>query len=135
MIVRIPATSANLGPGFDSLGLALALYNDFQVKPSILQSIKIKGEGEGIPKLIKDNNFIKIFKETCESIESGDLAQNAPKKATNQPKNLGANPLNLKFANPKDSPKPYESKVCKSKNHKSKRFTQTSKGKFLAKKF
>ncbi|MGX2983115.1 homoserine kinase [Helicobacter sp. 23-1045] len=116
MIVRIPATSANLGPGFDSLGLALSLYNDFQVKPSILQSIKIKGEGEGIPKLIKDNNFIKIFKETCESIKSGDLAQSSPKKATNPPKNLNANHLNQKFANPKfanqkiinpkDSPKP-----------------------------
>lgn len=76
MIVRIPATSANLGPGFDSLGLALCLYNDFQVKPSILQSIKIKGEGEGIPKLIKDNNFIKIFKETCDSLQNGDFGTN-----------------------------------------------------------
>lgn len=73
MIVRIPATSANLGPGFDSLGLALSLYNDFQIKPSILQTIKIKGEGEGIPKLIKDNNFIKIFKETFCAIQGGDL--------------------------------------------------------------
>lgn len=29
--VRTPATSANLGPGFDSLGLALQLYNRFEV--------------------------------------------------------------------------------------------------------
>ncbi|MDP3179430.1 MAG: homoserine kinase [Spirochaetaceae bacterium] len=29
--VRVPATSANLGPGFDSLGIALSLYNDFFV--------------------------------------------------------------------------------------------------------
>jgi len=29
--VLIPATSANLGPGFDSLGLALQLYNRFEV--------------------------------------------------------------------------------------------------------
>ena len=27
--VRVPATTANLGPGFDSLGLALDLYNEF----------------------------------------------------------------------------------------------------------
>ncbi len=27
--IRVPATSANLGPGFDSLGIALNLYNDF----------------------------------------------------------------------------------------------------------
>lgn len=26
--VRVPATSANLGPGFDALGLALALHDD-----------------------------------------------------------------------------------------------------------
>ena len=26
--VRTPATSANLGPGFDALGLALARYDD-----------------------------------------------------------------------------------------------------------
>lgn len=28
--VRVPATSANLGPGFDSLGIALTLYADFE---------------------------------------------------------------------------------------------------------
>lgn len=27
--VRVPATSANMGPGFDSLGIALSLYNEF----------------------------------------------------------------------------------------------------------
>ncbi len=30
--VQTPATSANLGPGFDSLGLALQLYNRFEVE-------------------------------------------------------------------------------------------------------
>ncbi|MBQ5771103.1 MAG: homoserine kinase [Clostridia bacterium] len=28
--VRVPATSANLGPGFDSLGIALTMYADFE---------------------------------------------------------------------------------------------------------
>ena len=74
MIVRIPATSANLGPGFDSLGLALQLYNDFQITPSILQSIKIQGEGEGVPKLLKENNFIKIFKEVGVSLTNAESA-------------------------------------------------------------
>jgi len=32
MTVLTPATSANLGPGFDSLGLALQLYNRFEVE-------------------------------------------------------------------------------------------------------
>ena len=26
--LRIPATSANIGPGFDSIGLAVGLYNE-----------------------------------------------------------------------------------------------------------
>ena len=30
--VRCPATSANLGPGFDALGIALGLYNTFEVE-------------------------------------------------------------------------------------------------------
>ena len=32
--IRVPATSANLGPGFDCLGLALNLYNEFLVEPA-----------------------------------------------------------------------------------------------------
>lgn len=32
MRVRVPATSANLGPGFDALGLALSLYDDVVVR-------------------------------------------------------------------------------------------------------
>jgi homoserine kinase len=30
VIVRVPATTANIGPGFDCLGAALSLYNEFQ---------------------------------------------------------------------------------------------------------
>lgn len=32
--VRVPATTANLGPGFDSLGVALSLYNTVTLGPS-----------------------------------------------------------------------------------------------------
>src|SRR5205807_1290231 len=31
--VRVPATAANLGPGFDALGLALRLYNTLTLEP------------------------------------------------------------------------------------------------------
>ncbi|MFA5576581.1 MAG: homoserine kinase [Tissierellaceae bacterium] len=30
--IRVPATSANLGPGFDALGLSLKLYNSFEIE-------------------------------------------------------------------------------------------------------
>lgn len=33
MIVRVPASSANLGPGFDALGMALTLYAEVVVEP------------------------------------------------------------------------------------------------------
>ena len=52
-IVLTPATSANLGPGFDSLGLALQLYNRFEVTESggdpHLPYIEVRGPlGEGL---------------------------------------------------------------------------------------
>ncbi|MEN3613131.1 homoserine kinase [Plantactinospora sp. ZYX-F-223] len=46
--VRVPATSANLGPGFDALGLALALYDDVSARtaPSGCR-VEVTGEGAG----------------------------------------------------------------------------------------
>jgi homoserine kinase len=49
--VRVPATSANLGPGFDSLGLALALYDeiDVEITPSGTV-VEVSGHGAaGLP--------------------------------------------------------------------------------------
>jgi homoserine kinase len=45
--VRVPASSANLGPGFDALGLALALYNEVTLEEADRVSLTIIGEGEG----------------------------------------------------------------------------------------
>ena len=61
MKIKIPATSANLGPGFDCLGLAIALYNEVSIKLSSYQSISVKGEGEENAKLKKNNIFVSIF--------------------------------------------------------------------------
>jgi homoserine kinase len=44
--VRVPATSANLGPGFDALGLALRLHNTVSIEPADSPEIGIEGEGE-----------------------------------------------------------------------------------------
>jgi homoserine kinase len=43
----VPATSANLGPGFDALGLALALHNDVTLEEAEDISVLIEGEGAG----------------------------------------------------------------------------------------
>ena len=45
--VRIPASSANLGPGFDALGLALALYNEVTLEESDRVAVRVSGEGAG----------------------------------------------------------------------------------------
>ena len=44
--VRVPATSANLGPGFDALGLALALYDDVVVRVAE-EGLYVDVAGEG----------------------------------------------------------------------------------------
>ena len=43
--VRVPATSANLGPGFDALGLALTLYNEVEASEGDGVSVVVDGEG------------------------------------------------------------------------------------------
>jgi homoserine kinase len=45
--VRVPATSANLGPGFDALGLALALHNEVVAEAAAEVTVSIEGEGRG----------------------------------------------------------------------------------------
>ncbi len=45
--VTVPATSANLGPGFDALGLALALHNEVVAEEAERVSVRVEGEGAG----------------------------------------------------------------------------------------
>jgi homoserine kinase len=46
VLVRVPATSANLGPGFDTLGLALALHDEVEVRVTG-SGLEIEVDGEG----------------------------------------------------------------------------------------
>lgn len=43
--VRVPATTANLGAGFDCLGLALSLYNEVDAEEADGLAIQVEGEG------------------------------------------------------------------------------------------
>ena len=45
--IQVPATTANLGPGFDCLGLALALYNTVELSVSATTDVRVTGEGAG----------------------------------------------------------------------------------------
>ncbi len=52
--VRVPASSANLGPGFDCLGLALSLYHSLTVIERDGEGIEIFVAGEGADDLPRD---------------------------------------------------------------------------------
>ena len=41
--LRVPASSANLGPGFDALGLALGIYLECRFRTSGQLSIQVEG--------------------------------------------------------------------------------------------
>ena len=45
--IKAPATTANLGPGFDTLGLALDLWNETTISSADEFSVKVDGEGAG----------------------------------------------------------------------------------------
>ena len=63
MKVSVPATSANLGPGFDCLGLAISMKNQVIIRPSKFHSVSLKGEGANNPALKDNNMFISIFND------------------------------------------------------------------------
>jgi homoserine kinase len=63
--VRVPATSANLGPGFDALGLAVTLYDDVEIE--LADSglwINVTGEGEETVKRGEQHLIARTFRET-----------------------------------------------------------------------
>jgi homoserine kinase len=45
LTARVPATSANLGPGFDCFGLALDLWNEVSIDTDALAGVTWEGEG------------------------------------------------------------------------------------------
>ncbi len=51
--VKIPATSANLGPGFDTLGMALSFYDNYSAEV-IASGLEISVVGEGEQDIAKD---------------------------------------------------------------------------------
>ncbi|MFM1784586.1 MAG: hypothetical protein RLZZ579_863 [Actinomycetota bacterium] len=58
--VTVPATSANLGPGFDSLGMALAHYDEYELETTS-SGVEIQIAGEGAKTAAKDENNL-IFR-------------------------------------------------------------------------
>lgn len=68
MKIFTPATSANLGPGFDSLGIAIKLYNEVEITKQSFTSISVDGFGSAQSNLKQKNPFINIFNEFYSSL-------------------------------------------------------------------
>jgi homoserine kinase len=66
--IRIPATSANLGPGFDSLGLALDLWNETIITLAIEYSVQVDGEGRERISAGENNLIIRSAQRLAELV-------------------------------------------------------------------
>jgi homoserine kinase len=64
--ITVPATSANLGAGFDVLGLALDLHNVFVITEADTTRIEISGHDAGLPR-DETNLFYRAFSYLYES--------------------------------------------------------------------
>lgn len=64
--IKAPATSANLGPGFDTLGLALDLWNETTITPAKDFSAQVSGEGAGRLALGKNNLLVRAAQRLAE---------------------------------------------------------------------
>ncbi|MGE5287540.1 MAG: homoserine kinase [Micromonosporaceae bacterium] len=67
--VRVPATSANLGPGFDALGLALTLYDEVEARVTGSGlAIEVSGEGEETAGAGEDHLIVRAMRAAFEAI-------------------------------------------------------------------
>ncbi|CAB4907142.1 MAG: homoserine kinase [Actinobacteria bacterium] len=60
VLVRVPATCANLGPGFDTFGLALDLYDSLAAMVSADAGVLIEVEGEGVEEVPRDASHLVV---------------------------------------------------------------------------
>jgi homoserine kinase len=66
--VRVPATTANLGPGFDALGLALSLYNEVHAAPAAETVVSVEGEGAGRLPASEKNVIVRAMRLAYDAV-------------------------------------------------------------------
>jgi len=66
--IKVPATSANLGPGFDALGLALDLWNESTFELADDFTVYIEGEGTGKLSQGRNNLIIRAAQKFAEHV-------------------------------------------------------------------
>ncbi len=66
--IKVPATSANLGPGFDALGLALDLWNESTFEIADDFTVYIEGEGKGKLAQGRKNMIVRAAQRFAERV-------------------------------------------------------------------
>jgi len=66
VVVKVPATTANLGPGFDTLGMALSFYDELEVQAvdALDAQVEVIGEGQGEVPTGDENLVVKAIAYT-----------------------------------------------------------------------
>jgi homoserine kinase len=66
--IRVPATSANLGPAFDSAGLALTCWDELEVAVAGELSVEVAGEGAGELPTDGSHLVVRAFRAACDEL-------------------------------------------------------------------
>lgn len=72
--VRVPATSANLGPGYDAFGLALDLRNELMARPAERWSVRVEGEGAGVLREDASNQVVRAMQRVFSEVQAYERA-------------------------------------------------------------
>src|SRR5258707_12124251 len=65
--IKVPASSANLGPGFEWLGLVLDLWNETEFTPDDKFSLSMEGEGAHRLPSDSSNQIVRSMQKLCDA--------------------------------------------------------------------
>jgi homoserine kinase len=65
--LRLPATSANLGPGFDAVAIALNFYLEVEAEPADQFSIRVTGRDAERCSRVDDNLILSVYRKILET--------------------------------------------------------------------
>lgn len=72
--VRVPATSANLGPGFDTAGLALGIYDEIELRAVAGDTrVTVHGEGAGTVPTDDNNLIVRALRRTLDYLDASQV--------------------------------------------------------------
>jgi homoserine kinase len=75
VVVSVPATAGNLGPGFDALGMALGVRDQVEVRATASSEVAIEITGEGAETLARDESHlvVRALREALDSVGASQV--------------------------------------------------------------